>query len=439
MASPLNPANWFNKKAQPQLHKKSFFQFYNNFLEVFLEATGKKHSDYIQEGYIQNPIVYRCIEERAKGVSTLELEIHKNTVTDGKSKKEVLLNHPIIELLNTPNPFQNRKELLKLIVMNLDTSGSAFILATKDSTGFPIELNILPSIDMTIVEGKNMFPLQYVYKKGTADQKEYPIDQATGYSDVLCIKFANPLHPQQGLSPMSPGYGSVDIFNQGLKFNASLLKNGGRPSGLMSFNGELTDEQYSKVKESIQQNWQGTHNAGSIPILEGGMTWQELGKSPKDMDWLQGMDAAAMYIASVFGVPFPLVIPSSATFNNVKDARIALYENTIIPLAQDILEPLEDWLVKMYKKADKKAKNGTYDNLCLTYNPEKILALEARRNEKADRLVKLVGGGLITPNEAREELGWDTIDSPDANTLLSLDKVSEPSSSNSLISPSDGA
>lgn len=433
MVSPLNPFNWFQKKNNPPLQRKGFAQILQATMDALLDGRAKKPANFTEQGYNSNPIVYRCIEERAKGVSGLDLEIHKDTTVNGKTQKQVIDNHPILALLDAPNPFQTRKELIKQLVINLDTTGTAFLLAIRDGKGTPIELNILPSIDMTITEGKNLYPISYIYKKDTPDQKTYPIDQLTGACDVLCIKFPNPANPQLGLAPLSPGWSAADTFNQGMNYNNSLLRNGGRPSGILSTTGELTEEQYRKLKEHLTEDWQGSENAGIIPILEGGLEWTETSKSPKDMDFLQGMDATAMYIASVYGVPFPLVIPSSATFSNIKDSRISLYENTVIPLAEDILEPLGNWLIGMFKQGSRSQKSPDYDNICLTFDPEKIRALEERRNEKADRVAKLLDAGILTPNEAREQLGFSTINDPEADKLAPLGNIPQASTSSELV------
>lgn len=419
--------NWFNKKTEPPtIQKKSAYsQLIFNLLD---NESGlvKSNKDFILEGYISNPIVFRCIDERAKGVSSIEIELHKDETKGDKQVKTIITNSPILTLLNKPNTHQTKKELFKELVINLDSTGAGYLLVIKDNSGFPIQLICLSSLDITVEQGQNMFPSAYIYKKGTPQQKEYPIDPLTGQCDVLCIKYSNPLACQLGLSPVQPSYQAINIFNNGLKFNANLLKNGARPSGILSTDDTLTDEQYESIKESLQSAWKGTKNAGSAPILEGGLEWQELGTSPKDLDFLQGMDAAAMYIASVYGVPFPLVVPTASTFNNVRDARLALFENTIIPLTEDILEPLGSWLIPMFKKGDKKAKPNDYTNLSLKHNPDKVAALEPRRTEKADSTTKLVTSGIITPNEARIALGYDSLEDPVANQL-------KQSASNSMI------
>ena len=63
------------------------------------------------------------------------------------------------------------------------------------------------------------------------------------------------------------------------------------------------------------------------------------------------------------------------------------------------------------------------------YDPDSIPALEASRARRADKMAKLVGAGLITPNEGRTELGYDEADGGDQllvqASLVPLAAISE--------------
>ena len=59
--------------------------------------------------------------------------------------------------------------------------------------------------------------------------------------------------------------------------------------------------------------------------------------------------SAARDIALAFGVPPQLLgIPGDNTYSNLAEARLALWEQTVIPLAEKIIENLNNWLVPMF-------------------------------------------------------------------------------------------
>ena len=65
-------------------------------------AKNYKYQDLAKEGYLKNAIVYRCVNEISKGAGAVNYMV--------KSGDVVLENHPLIDLLNRPNPVQSYSE-----------------------------------------------------------------------------------------------------------------------------------------------------------------------------------------------------------------------------------------------------------------------------------------------------------------------------------------
>lgn len=112
---------------------------------------------------------------------------------------------------------------------------------------------------------------------------------------------------------------------------------------------ELSDEQFGRLKEMIAEDFTGAANAGKAMILEGGLDWKEISLSPKDMDFIEGKHSAARDIALAFGVPPQLLgIPGDSTYSNLVEARAALWEQTILPLAENTIDHIGRWLAKFF-------------------------------------------------------------------------------------------
>ena len=105
-------------------------------------------------------------------------------------------------------------------------------------------------------------------------------------------------------------------------------------------------------------------------LLEGGLEWKDMSISPKDMDLLNSKFSAARDIALAFGVPPQLLgIPGDSTYNNMHEARLTLYENTIIPLIESTISAIDTRIVKQY-----------YKNFTLSYDKNSIDALRSKRS-----------------------------------------------------------
>ena len=166
---------------------------------------------------------------------------------------------------------------------------------------------------------------------------------------------------------------------------------------------QLTESQRQQLLSDLDLRFSGTNNAGRTMLLEGDFDWKEMGLSPKDMDFLQMKNMTARDIALVFGVPSQLVgVPDSQTYNNVSEARLALYEDTIIPLLKRVENDLNEWLAPNYS-----------ENINIKYDIDAIPAMAERRKKTYDNVAVAVREGIISRNEARERLGYEPISGGD--------------------------
>ena len=102
----------------------------------------------------------------------------------------------------------------------------------------------------------------------------------------------------------------------------------------------------------MEEAHQGAANAGRPMLLEGGLDWRPMSLSPADMDFIEARRAAARDIALAFGVPPMLLgIPGDNTYSNYREANLAFWRHTALPLAQKAARALEAWLGERWLQA----------------------------------------------------------------------------------------
>lgn len=361
------------------------------------------YQDLAEEAYMKNSVAFRCINEIAKGASAVPFMV--------KAGDQVLDSHPIVTLLSRPNPLQSHSEFFNSIFGFLLLSGNAYILKVGSEVGAPKELHLLRPDRMVVKGGSNPIPDRYEYVLNGRVQATYPVEEATGFSEVKHIKLWNPLDDFYGLSPMTAAALEVDQYNMAGQHNINLLSNGARPSGAVVFKPQddagfsvnLSESQRQQLLTDLNNRFSGTANAGRPLLLEGDFDWKEMGLSPKDMDFLNLKHMAATDIAMCFGVPSQLVgVPDAQTYANVAEARLALYEETIIPHLRKIESDLNEWLVPMFG-----------ENLEFCFDIDKIPALSERTKRIYENVTSAVREGIMTRNEAREAIGLSPVDGAD--------------------------
>ena len=361
------------------------------------------YQDLAKEGYLKNAIVYRCVNEISRGASAVPFVI--------KAGDQIIEEHPLIDLLNRPNPLQSYSEFFNSLFGYVLLSGNAYILKVGADTGTPQELHQLRPDRIVIKGSGNQIPDRYQYVLNGKVHQQYEVDQENGFSDLKHIKLWNPLDDYYGLSPMSAAAVEVDQFNMASKHNVNLLNNGARPSGAIVFKPQddagfavnLTESQRQQLLTDLNNRFSGTANAGRPLLLEGDFDWREMGLSPKDMDFLNLKHMSATDIAMCFGVPSQLVgVPDAQTYANVAEARLALYEETIIPHLRKLSSDLNEWLVPMFD-----------ERLRLEFDIDAIPALSERRRKIYENVTSAVREGIMTRNEAREIIGLQPVDGAD--------------------------
>jgi len=368
------------------------------------EPKAYKYQDLAKEGYLKNAIVYRCVNEIAKGAAAVGFNVRFKNDT-------ILEQHPLIDLLNRPNPQQSYSEFFGSLYGYLLLSGNTYVLKTGSDRGAPRELHQLRPDRIEIKGSGNPIPEKYIYKINGKVQGTYDVDQDNGYSELKHIKLWNPMDDYYGCSPLAAAAVEVDQHNMMAKHNVNLLANGARPSGAVIFKPQddagfamnLTDSQRQQLLTDLNNRFSGAGNAGRPMLLEGDFDWKEMGLSPKDMDFLNLKHLSATDIAMCFGVPSQLVgVPDSQTYSNVAEARLALYEETIIPYLSKIQSDMNEWLVPMFG-----------DGLSIEFDIDSIPALSERRKKIYENVTSAVREGIMTRNEARERIGLEPVDGGD--------------------------
>jgi len=361
--------------------------------------TPRQYDQLAKEGYQKNVIAYRCVQLVSRNAAAVPW-----LVTRGKgAHKKRLEDHPLAALLAQPNPMQGGAELFAAIYGFYLIAGNSYIEAVGAADALPRELWTLRPDRMRVIPGRQGVPAAYRYQVGGASV-DFAVDAITGASDMLHLKTFHPLDDWYGMSPLEAAAASIDQHNDAGRWNAALLQSSGRPSGALVYKpphsdtaATLTDEQREMLKSELENFFSGAGNAGRPLVLEGGLDWREMSLSPKDMDWLAGKDVSAREIALAFAVPPQLVgIEGSLTFANFEQARLALFDDAILPLIDHVKDELNHWLAPRFG-----------DDIRIDYDIDKIEAYAERREKTWKRIS---AAGFLTVNEKRTALGLPPVD-----------------------------
>jgi HK97 family phage portal protein len=348
---------------------------------------GLQATEYAREGYSQNVIAFRCVSDIGKAAATVPLLVYRGDL-------QLTDTSPLSRVLRRPNPMQGWQGLIQEFVSYHRISGNTFMEIAGAEGASYVELYALRPDRMSVIPGPDGFPSRYDYKLGSR-KKPFGVDFVSGKSPILHWRTFNPLDDYLGLSPISAAALSIDQHNAANKWNTRLIENDARPPGTFKTppGMQLQPKQRRELEEQIQSKISGPENAGK-PLVQAGLEWQPMGFSPHDMDWLNSKHTSARDVCNAFGFPSMLLgIPGDNTYSNYKEARLALYEETVIPLVEELVGELNNWLTPRFG-----------DDLELRADWDQVSALADRRETKWSRIDS---ASFLTPNEKRSELGWE--------------------------------
>ena len=355
--------------------------------------TARRYATLADEGYVRNVVVHRAVSLVARSVAAIPWIMRDAAGVEVAAPA-------FTALMRRPNPRDQGTAFREAVTAHLLIAGNAYVEAVGPGPR-PRELHLLRPDRVTVRPGPGGVPAGYDYREGE-ETRFIPADALTGQSAILHLKTFHPLDDWHGLPALEAAAQAIDQHNAAGAWNKALLDNAARPSGALVYQPKegpavLADDQFDRLKAEIAEQFEGARNAGRPLLLDGGLDWRPLSLSPSEMDWIEGRNAAAREIALAFGVPPQLVgVPDAQTYANYAEARLALYEDTVVPLAQAMAG------------AFARAFGPGFGIAALEPDLDEIPALEPRR---AERWAKVRAAGDLTRDERRAALGYGPLSS----------------------------
>ena len=306
-----------------------------------LTAEGRAHwssrsyASLSREGFMKNPVAHRAVRmiaEAAASVPWLAYAGEAERPDDGR-----------LALLGRPNGRMAGTDFFETLYGHLLLSGNAFVEGVRIGEELR-ELHLLRPDRVRIVEGRDGWPEAYEYRAANHVRRH----RAGEGQAILHLRLFHPLDDQLGFAPLEAASMALDLSNAAAIWNKALLDNSARPSGALVYQpkegGNLSPDQYDRLKSELEEGYSGPARAGRPMLLEGGLDWKAMGLSPREMDFVEAKNGAARDIALAFGVPPMLIgIPGDATYANYQEANRAFWRLTVLPLVSRTAASFAAW------------------------------------------------------------------------------------------------
>lgn len=357
-------------------------------------TTALLNRDYLRE---YKNWVFACVQARSEEIGNIQFKL--------LSGGEEVEQHPLLELLNKVNPAMTKHELFTATQAFKDLDGNAFWYLARDGVnrdGEILEIYPLRPDKVLIIPSKDN-PLEvegYIFTQ--PDGQKIPFAP----QEILHFKSFNPLgnhpFPHRGMGIVEASSWAIDTDNEARTWNYNFFKNSARPDGVLTTAGDssLGAEDYQRLQEEWNSKHNTSDNAHKVAILSGGMTWTEIARSQKDMDFFQQRTFNRDEILAMFRVPKSIIGITDDVNRANADAAIYVFAlRTIKPLMQQVVDTLNEFLVPEFG-----------DDLEIVF--ESPVAED--RKTSLEEYSEGINNGYLSINEVREREGLERVAEGDA-------------------------
>jgi len=335
---------------------------------VYTDITTRKA---IKEGYKMAVPVYRAIRtiiQAASGIPWIVLD--KNG--------EEIPNHPFTKSWANPNPEFSGQDNMEFIIAHLILGGNAYlrpIYAGRTPREFWIEMpDLIKPIPASNLED---WIAGYEYTIGGGAKITLAKEA------LIHFKQLDPGNMFVGMGAIQAGGRVIDTYNEALDTQKVSMQNRGMPSGHLFPEEPMTPEQFDDFKRKFKEQYLDKNNRREPWLYPRKMQWIEASQTAVEMDYTNSQAQLMRQIAAAIGVdPWWIGDKSNSTYNNVAEARKALYEDVALPLLDDVKATLNLKVAPLY------------GDVTITYDTSNVPALRADMGLKIIQAKDLWAMGL---------------------------------------------
>lgn len=316
--------------------------------------------------------VWSAVRSISEGVASLPLQVFQRSQNNGRSKATA---NPLYSILHdAPNSEMGSLVFRETIMAHVLTWGNGYAEIERDSTGrvialWPLRPDVCQPVrdengDLFYQYGNIIFlPNEILHIKGLS------FDGVKGYSVIAQAK------ESIGLGMALENYGS------------SFFGNGAKPSGVISVPGKLNSEAIQNMRKSWEEMHSTSKNSHRVAILQNGVSYQSIGISPDDAQWVNSRSFQLQEIARWFRIPASKIgDKSGASYSSLEQDNLNFLQETLRP-----------WLIRWEQEISMKLINSP--DLYAEHNQDALLRGDS--SSRSAFYASALSWGWLSRNEVR--------------------------------------
>ena len=268
--------------------------------------------------------VFSVVNLRAKKMGSLQPLLFD---TDGP-ERELITDGPVWERFHQPNPFWTFERLNRTDSLCLDLWGESFWALQYGPGNIPAEFWWMKPTRVTVVPDASGYVSGFLY---------HPVDGGEPIpfrpDEVFWQRMPNPLDEFSPMAPLAAARQAADTAKAMNRSNKALFENGMQAGGIIAPKDGVTytEDQATSLRAKLEERLKGVDNAHRWAVLRFDAQVKELTVTPKDAEFVAGLNMTLRQVCRVYGVPSPLMMDlEHATLANVKEFDRMLWDHGLV-------------------------------------------------------------------------------------------------------------
>ena len=349
------------------------------------------------EGTGRSAVVQSCISAYSQTVSMCPGTHWRATPLGGR---EAINNSAAARILKRPNEYQSAADFMQNIVWQLYESGNAFALGLR-SDRFEIEevhqMSSSLSRPVLSVDGELFYRLagnELIARRLGVNEIVVPS------RDVLHVKLNAPAGrapwPLLGKSPLASIAGELATTGAINASQTGFYLNQARPSAVLSTDLVLDRAQVEELRQRWDEQSRGL-KAGGTPILTAGLRVSPWAGTFRDAQMVELLKISDERVALAFRIPMQILGMGGGSPGGSTEVLMQSWVSSGLGYALNIVEEA----MGQFFRLDGQPKEY------IEFSTEALLRSQFK--DRFDGLTKAVQGGILSPNEARNQEGLDSV------------------------------
>lgn len=296
-------------------------------------------SDSLEQPYKKSDLVFVCISTTARAISQVPLKCMEKTRAG--TWEWLGDRDPLQQLLNKPNPLtDSSEEFVSAIVAHLLLDGHVFIIPFPPTGKYFDALWVVKKENMGVVVDEKTNQIQHWNYTPNNNIKVPLLPEEIG-----SIKFFNPYDSIWGFAPLDAGRLPVLNDYKAANYTAKFWDQGAVPGGVLQTDKNLTEDRIERIKKHFIDEHEGYKKSHKVAVLEGGLKYQQIGLSQKDMEFIDLRKFNRDNILQIYGMKKAVIsVTEDLNYATAKEERKEWWQDTNMPLMKLIEASLSNIL-----------------------------------------------------------------------------------------------